>query len=144
MYSHLLYVSLHFCTDGRIIFNLLNLYTPSTHDEIVNIVTNAIESDPPRKIRVLAAGHSWSHIAQTQDIMISLNDYQGLINVDRENMQVTAKAGTSLRNMSLLLDPLGLAMINLGSVAGQSIAGAISTGECCGGKAKSSDHTNTY
>ena len=44
-------------------------------------------------------------------------------------MEATFRAGTPLRNMSLALDEKGYAMIQLGSVAGQSIAGAISTGE---------------
>ena len=81
-------------------------------------------------MKVLAAGHSWSEIAQTQDVMISLHEYTGLVgDVDRENLRVTVRAGTSLRQLSELLDPEGLAMINLGSVAAQSLAGAISTGE---------------
>ena len=60
--------------------------------------------------------------------MISLHEYTGLVDVDEENLKVTVKAGTSLRNLSLLLQEEGLAMINLGSVAGQSLGGAISTG----------------
>lgn len=81
-----------------------------------------------QNIRVLAAGHSWSEIAQTQEIMLSLHDYSGLVDVDKENLLVTVKAGTKLRKLSELLDEQGLAMINLGSVAAQSIAGAVSTG----------------
>ena len=80
---------------------------------------------------MLAAGHSWSLIAQTQDVMISLHDYTGIIAVDKENLRVTVKAGTSLRHLSELLDDQGLAMLNLGSVAAQSLGGAISTGKIC-------------
>lgn len=113
-------------TDHRIKFNLDSLHTPKTHDEIATIVTLAHTKG--RKVRVLAAGHSWSEIAQTQDIMISLHDYTG-IEVHGESLTVTVKAGTSLRELSKLLDAQGLAMINLGSVAAQSLGGAISTGE---------------
>ena len=60
--------------------------------------------------------------------MISLHDYTG-IEVHEESLTVTVKAGTSLRDLSELLDAQGLAMINLGSVAAQSLGGAISTGE---------------
>ena len=112
--------------DGRIIFNQLHLKSPTTEDEIVKIVTDAYTNN--RKIRVLAAGHSWSKIAQTQDILISLHEYRGLVSVDMPNLEATVKAGTKLSEMSHLLDERGLAMVNLGSVAGQSIAGAISTG----------------
>ena len=62
--------------------------------------------------------------------MLGLHDHSGLVEVDKKNLLVTVKAGTRLRKLSELLDEQGLAMINLGSVARQSIAGAISTGEC--------------
>ena len=113
--------------DGRIHFDLSNLQEPTTEDEIKSIVKDAYDND--RKIRVLGSGHSWSKVAQTTDIMISLSKYIGSVSIDRENLRATFKAGTSLRDISLALEEEGLAMLNLGSVAYQSIAGAISTGE---------------
>ena len=113
--------------DGRITFNLTNSHLPETEAEIVQIVSNANKSG--RKIRVLASGHSWSEIAQTQDIMISLGKYQGEVSFDPKNMEYTVKAGTKLVDLNDLLDKQKLAMINLGSVTGQTISGAISTGE---------------
>lgn len=112
--------------DGRIIFNFNDPVYPTTEDEIVEIVTNAYQNN--RKIRVLGAGHSWSEIAQTQDIMMSLHNYHGLVHLDKDNLEITVKAGTKLSEISELLEAEGLAMINLGSVSRQSIAGAISTG----------------
>ena len=121
------YIDCHiFLLDGRIIFNLHNCETPSTENEIVQIVKNAYNNN--RKIRVVAAGHSWSEIAQTEDIMISLHNYSGLEEVDKVNKLVTVRAGTRLNHLSSLLEEHNLAMINLGSVARQSIAGAMSTG----------------
>ena len=118
-----------FATDGRILFNLDNLHKPDSESKIVQLITDANQNG--RKVRVLGDGHSWSEIAQTQDIMISLIDYQGLVGqVDADNMEATFKAGTPLRTISETLDAEGYAMIQLGSVAGQSIAGAISTGVC--------------
>ena len=112
-------------TDGRIWFNLDNLVTPKNETEIISIVEDAYHNN--RKIRVVADGHSWSHIAQTQDIMVSLTNYRGIVRIC--NHTVTVRAGTPLEEISQVLDKLGLGMINLGSVAGQSIAGAISTGK---------------
>ena len=112
--------------DGRITFNLNNSYTPEDEAEIVNIVSEANKHG--RKIRVLASGHSWSEIAQTQDIMISLGKYKGKVSFDPATMEYTVKAGTRLAELNELLDQEHLAMINLGSVTGQTIAGAISTG----------------
>ena len=117
---------MYYIIDGRIQFNLDNLKKPKNETEIVNIVKDAYQSR--RKIRVLADGHSWSQIAQTQDIMISLVDYAGIVEYDRKALTVTVRAGTPLHQISTDLDKMGLAMMNLGSVAGQSVAGAISTG----------------
>lgn len=113
--------------DGRIHFDLSDVEDPITEREIMSIVQDA--HDKGRKIRVLGSGHSWSEIAQTTDIMISLSKYTGVVSIDRENLEVTVKAGTALRDISEALDAEGLAMLNLGSVAYQSIAGAISTGK---------------
>ena len=66
----------------------------TTEDEIVKIVTNAYSTG--RKIRVLASGHSWSEIAQTDDILMLLHKYRGLVSFDMDNMEVTVKAGTKL------------------------------------------------
>ena len=116
-------------TDGRIIFELDNLRTPESEDAIVEIIKNAQQQN--RKVRVLADGHSWSEIAQTEDIMISLAKYTGLVHdVDETTMEATFRAGTPLREMNLALDMEGYAMIQLGAVSSQSIAGAISTGNC--------------
>lgn len=93
----------------------------------MQIVKNAYDNN--RKVRVVAAGHSWSKIAQTEDIMISLHKYSGLEDVDKQNLLVTVKAGTRLEDLSVMLEERNLAMINLGSVARQSIAGAMSTGK---------------
>ena len=104
----------------------MNLTTPASEDEIVLI--NAYQNS--KKIHVVGDGHSWSHIAHTQDMMISLYKYRGIVATDKQKVTATVKAGTPLEQISkeFELDKLGLAMINLGSVARQSIAGAISTG----------------
>ncbi|KAL5494208.1 hypothetical protein EMCRGX_G015492 [Ephydatia muelleri] len=111
--------------DGRITFNLTHSHLPETEAEIVQIVRDA--NNQGRKIRVLASGHSWSEIAQTQDIMISLGRYKGKVSFDPATMEYTVKAGTRLAELNELLDKDHVAMINLGSVTGQTIAGAIST-----------------
>ena len=112
--------------DGRIKFNLDHVREPSTEEEIKSIVKDAYLHN--RKIRVLGSGHSWSEVAQSTDIMISLNNYTGLVNANLKKLEVTFKAGTALRDVSETLEKQGLAMLNLGSVAYQSIAGALSTG----------------
>jgi FAD-linked oxidoreductase len=52
----------------------------------------------------------------------------GLIDADVENGLVRVRAGTSIHDLSPILDRLGLALPNLGDIDVQSIAGAVSTG----------------
>lgn len=113
-------------SDGSITYNLQNLYTPFTEDQIVECVQMAYRSG--RKLRVLASGHSWSEIAQTDDIMLSTMSYTGLVGLDREKMLVTVRAGTKLSDLNAILDREGLAMVTMPAITDQSIAGAISTG----------------
>ena len=50
------------------------------------------------------------------------------VSLDRDNMEVRVRAGTTLRDLNEYLQGEGLAMKNLGSVSEQTVAGAISTG----------------
>lgn len=99
---------------------------PRSETEIQNTVLKAANAH--KKIRVIGSGHSFTPLIHTQDILVSLDKYQGIVNVDKEKMQVTVKAGTKLELLGDLLFQQGLAMENLGDIDVQSIAGAISTG----------------
>jgi FAD-linked oxidoreductase len=67
-------------------------------------------------------------LVATNDTLINLDYLDGLVSVDAERKQVTVQAGIRLKALNALLPQHGLALANLGSIAEQSIAGAISTG----------------
>ena len=46
-----------------------------------------------------------------------------------EGVYVTVKAGTTFHELNTALEERGLAMINLGSISLQTVAGAVSTGK---------------
>ena len=50
------------------------------------------------------------------------------VELDRDEMEVTVRAGTTLNQLNRFLNDQGLAMKNLGSISDQSVSGAISTG----------------
>ncbi|KAL2913557.1 D-arabinono-1,4-lactone oxidase [Polyrhizophydium stewartii] len=81
-----------------------------------------------RRVRVVGSGHSPSDIACTTGTMININALNRVVKVDSDARQVTVEAGTTLQQLNELLDRLGWAMPNLGSISEQTIAGAISTG----------------
>lgn len=100
--------------------------TPASAAEVCEVVRTA--SAAGRRVKAVGAGHSFTAIAQADDILMTLDGLSGLLRVDRAQRAVTLGAGTRLRAIPALLAPLGLAMENLGDIDTQSIAGAISTG----------------
>ncbi|GAA4491178.1 D-arabinono-1,4-lactone oxidase [Microbacterium panaciterrae] len=80
------------------------------------------------RIKAVGAGHSFTGIAVAPDVLLELDDLQGLVSVDEARGRVTLLAGTRLHRIPGLLAPYGLAMENLGDIDRQSISGAISTG----------------
>lgn len=100
--------------------------TPSSVDEVREVVRMAAAAG--RRIKAVGAGHSFTSIAQADDVLMNLDALSGLVRADSEHRLVTLGAGTRLHMIPGLLAPYGLAMENLGDIDSQSIAGAISTG----------------
>lgn len=99
---------------------------PTTEEEIVKIVQKAVENK--QKIRVYGSKHSFTALNNSNDISLNLDNYQGLVSIDKSTNQVTVKSGTKLYKLTNLLAEQGLALENMGDIDKQSIAGAISTG----------------
>jgi len=99
---------------------------PHSENEIQQLVLKAIRFN--QKIRVIGSGHSFTSLCSTDEILVTLDNFQGLISINKEKNQATVKAGTKLSLLGELLFKEGLAMENMGDINVQSIAGAISTG----------------
>ncbi len=97
---------------------------PESEEEIVQIIERAKKEQ--KKIRVVGNGHSFTQLVATNSILISLDKWEGIIEID-DNL-VTVRSGTNIKNLGELLFQYGLAQENLGDIDVQSIAGAISTG----------------
>lgn len=81
-----------------------------------------------RRVRVVGAGHSFSPIVATDDVLLDLAGLNGLIDHDPAAREVEVWAGTRLSTLGELLAAHGLAQENLGDIDAQTIAGALSTG----------------
>jgi len=97
---------------------------PSSEDQVVSLVREAARTG--RRVRVVGAGHSFSAIAAPDDLAVSLDRYAGVVSWGTDT--VTVRAGTRLRDLNLALAKEGLALPILGSIAQQSVAGAVATG----------------
>jgi FAD-linked oxidoreductase len=102
------------------------VFYPDSEAGIQSIIQRAAAEK--RKVRMMGSGHSFTPLSNTDDFLISLDKYQGLVHVNKEEQQVTVKAGTKLHYLNKLLFKEGLALENMGDINVQSIAGATATG----------------
>ncbi|HXP98476.1 MAG TPA: D-arabinono-1,4-lactone oxidase [Solirubrobacteraceae bacterium] len=98
---------------------------PCSTEEIVEAMLRAGREG--LRVRVAGAGHSFSDIALTDGLLIVLDRFQRVLDVDRESGLVRVQGGITIAQLNAHLARHGLAMENLGDIDAQSIAGAIST-----------------
>ena len=79
------------------------------------------------RVKVVGSGHSFTPAAVSDGHMISIGALRGIRFIDRTAKTVVVGAGTTLNELNALLHSEGLAMANLGDIAYQTVAGAIST-----------------
>jgi L-gulono-1,4-lactone dehydrogenase len=94
---------------------------PTSEAEIVELVRNS------RSLRVFGSGHSFNTGVVSDDTLVSLDDYSGLVWKDLDKKQIAVKGGTRVRDVVQLLSREGLAFRALPSHDAQSIAGILST-----------------
>lgn len=104
----------------------LVVHEPRSEDEVVALVHEARARG--ERVRVVGSGHSWSDAAVPEQHMVRLNRMAGLVRLDRDRRRITVQAGMRLRDVVALLAREGLALTNLGSIAEQTVAGAMATG----------------
>jgi FAD-linked oxidoreductase len=100
--------------------------TPASTDDVVAAVVAAREAG--RTVKMVGTGHSFTGIATPGDTMLRPDRLSGIVSLDREAMTVTAYAGTELKVLNSELERLGLSLHNMGDIAEQTAAGAVSTG----------------
>lgn len=103
--------------------------TPRDEAELAEAIAHAAAEG--LHVRAVGAGHSFTGAAVTNGLLLSLDNLQQVRGVEPGpdgTTRVTVDAGIRLHRLNAALDLLGLAMPNLGDIAEQSVAGAISTG----------------
>src|SRR3954451_14873010 len=99
--------------------------TPSTEDQLQKVVADAAAAG--LTVRAVGSGHSFTDAACTDGVMVSLDHMRQIVDVDPGSGLVEVQGGIKLDALGGLLAQHGLAMENLGDIAVQSLAGAIST-----------------
>lgn len=106
---------------GNIRFTPKEIARPTSTEEVVALVKTG------RKIRCIGSGHSWSGLAHTNDILMATDRLNKILSINRERNQAIIQSGAKLEDLNIQLWEKGYAFGNLGSIARQSLAGAIST-----------------
>ena len=106
---------------GRFPYRAQRFARPTTEAEIVDLVKGS------QKVRVFGSGHSFNDGVVSEETLVSLDDYSGVVRRDIANKQLTVKGGTRVRKVVELLLEDGLAFKALPSHDAQSIAGILST-----------------
>ncbi|MGK0384292.1 MAG: FAD-linked oxidoreductase [Bacteroidia bacterium] len=106
---------------GNIRFTPNEIARPTSTEEVVELVKTG------RKIRCIGTGHSWSELALTDDILMATDGLNKILSIDKVKNQATIQAGAKLEDLNIALWNKGYAFSNLGSIARQSLAGAVST-----------------
>jgi FAD-linked oxidoreductase len=110
---------------GNVSADVLSIDSPSTEEDVARLVLRSVAAG--ERVKVVGSGHSFTPAAVTDGRMLRINHMSGLYSIDRDNGTVTVGAGTTLNDLNRLLHREGLAMANLGDIAYQTVAGAIST-----------------
>lgn len=96
---------------------------PRDEADVLRLLERA--SRDGRRVRPVGSGHSWSDVALPEDVAVDLRAVSGVVRIDGD--RATVRGGTRLRDLNVALAQRGLAMPILGSIAGQTVAGAIAT-----------------
>ncbi len=112
-------------TNGGILMEKpLILFHPESNEEIIKILNLAKKYH--RKVRVIGSMHSLNPCCVTKDYMIAMDRMNKILEI-HENF-CTVQGGIQIRDLCTELEKYGLSLPVLGSIAEQTITGAISTG----------------
>jgi L-gulono-1,4-lactone dehydrogenase len=96
---------------------------PGSEEELAAAVRGAAEAG--QRLRVAGAGHSFTDIACTDDVMLDLSRMNRVLRVEGE--LVTVQGGIGLHELAAELAERGLALENQGDIDLQTLAGAVAT-----------------
>lgn len=100
--------------------------TPQNTEQIMLAVKRARETG--HSIKAIGASHSFTGVGSTDGIRVLMQRMRGLISADLRRQRVHVWAGTHLWELPGILDPLGLALPNMGDIDRQTVSGATQTG----------------
>ena len=99
---------------------------PTNEAELCDMVRQATSQG--LNVRCVGSGHSFTPVAITSGLLLSLSQMKGVRHIDREARRVSVSAGTTINELGRVLKDNGLSMVNQGDIDSQALAGALTTG----------------
>lgn len=107
---------------GNHVFGAARLERPGTLEELRALVAGE------RRVRALGSRHSFTAIADTDGVLVSLDALPADVVVDEERRQVSVGAATRYGDLATELHRRGWALASMASLPHISVAGAVATG----------------
>lgn len=99
-----------------------NIVTPDNKADLQKLI---VQSDGV--LRPVGAGHSWMPLVPSDEAIVRLDKFNGVLSLDEKTRRARLGAGSRLKELSPALAAQGLAFRNLGDIDVQTLAGATST-----------------
>ncbi len=106
---------------GNYQYNAARFHIPERVEDLQQLVSRS------NQVKVLGTRHSFNHIADTTEDLISLGNFNRVLELDREKMTVTVEAGIRYSDLGQYLQMKGFALPNMASLPHISVAGACAT-----------------
>lgn len=106
---------------GHHTFSATGVHHPETVEAVQEIVQRSA------KVKVVGTGHSFNHIADSAEALISLERLDPVLEIDAEAGTVTVSGGARYGEVGPILHERGYALQNLASLPHISVAGACAT-----------------
>nr|VFK47420.1 MAG: L-gulonolactone oxidase [Candidatus Kentron sp. TC] len=101
------------------------LHKPRSEAEMADIMRDISRRNT--NARIFGSSLSPSDIAMSDDELVLLDEFDRVLEIDGDGHRVVVEPGITLENLSHALTRHGLALPVLGSVAGQTVTGAMGT-----------------
>ncbi|ACP23817.1 FAD-linked oxidoreductase [Sinorhizobium fredii NGR234] len=99
---------------------------PESEAELAEMVREATSAG--LNVRCAGSGHSFTPVALTSGLHLTLSGMLGVANIDQARKRVSVSAGTTINQLGKALKSNGLSLINQGDIDSQALAGALTTG----------------
>lgn len=107
---------------GNIVFRAPRFAEPASVEELAELVSSA------RAVRAVGSRHSFTTLADSADLMVSVGRLLGSLEVDSERRVASVPAGWRYAGLARELERRGWALGAMASLPHISVAGAIATG----------------